>query len=60
MSLKELFLKRVNQNKERRIKQNEANVIMSGVSRVTWLTRIMPFLQLDESLCLGKTCLYFN
>ena len=20
----------------------------------------MPFLQLDESLCLGKTCLYFN
>ena len=60
MSLKELFLTRVNQNKERRIKQNQANVMMSGLSRVTWLTRIMPFLQLDESLCLGKTCLYFN
>lgn len=60
MSLKELFLTRVNQNKERRIKQNQANVMMSGLSRVTWLTLIMPFLQLDESLCLGKTCLYFN
>ena len=49
MSLKELFLTRVNQNKERRIRQNQANVMMSGLSRVTWLTRIMPFLQLDES-----------
>lgn len=43
-SLKELFLNRVNSNKQRRIKQNENNVLMQGVSRVQWLTRIFPYL----------------
>ena len=52
-SLRELFLNRVNSNKIRRMRQNEENVIMSGVSRITWLTRIIPFLTLDESLKLG-------
>ena len=27
---------------------------------MTWLTRIFPFLTLDESLRVGQTCLYFN
>lgn len=54
LSLKELFLKRVNQNKLRRLKQNENHPFMSGgFSRVTWLTKIFPYLQLDESLKLG-------
>ena len=60
MSLKELFLTRVNQNKLRRIKQNEDNVLIRGVSRVIWLTKIFSCLSLDESLKLGQTCLFFN
>mmetsp|Transcript_40054 Transcript_40054/g.52462 ORF Transcript_40054/g.52462 Transcript_40054/m.52462 type:complete len:97 (+) Transcript_40054:171-461(+) len=59
-SLRELFLNRVNQNKLRRMRQNEENVLMSGFTRVIWLTRILPYLQLDECLVLGQTCLYFS
>ena len=40
---------------------NEENVVVNGgVSRVAWLTKIMPFLKLDDSLKLGQTCLFFN
>lgn len=60
LSLKELFLNRVNLNKQRRIKQNENSVLMRDIKRVTWLTRIFPFLQLDDCLLLGQTCLFFN
>ena len=60
MSLKELFLTRVNKNKVRRIKQNENNVLIRNVSRITWLTRIFPYLLLEDSLKMGQTCMYFS
>ena len=59
-SLRELFLNRVNSNKLRRMRQNEENTLMKSVSRVMWLTRIFPFMQLDDCLKLGQTCLFFN
>ena len=59
-SLRELFLNRVNQNKLRRMRQNEENVMMKSVSRVMWLTRVFCFLQLDDCLKLGQTCLFFS
>lgn len=33
---------------------------MKGISRVVWLTRIFPFISLDESMKVGQSCLYFN
>lgn len=33
---------------------------MKGISRVVWLTRILPFISLDQSMKVGQTCLYFN
>lgn len=59
-SLRELFLNRVNSNKLRRMRQNEENVMMKGVSRILWLTSIFPYLTLHDSLRIGQTCLYFS
>lgn len=52
-SLKELFLYRMNANRDRRLKQNESNVCIRGVTRVFWVTKIMVFLTLEESLRMG-------
>ena len=42
------------------MRQNEENVMMKSVSRVMWLTRVFCFLQLDDCLKLGQTCLFFS
>ena len=58
-SLRDLFLSRVNRNRERRMRMNE-NHAMLRVSRVTWLTVIFPYMSLEDCLRLGQTCLYFS
>lgn len=53
LSLKELFLHRVNANREKRLRQNENNISIRGVTRVFWVTRIMVYLPLEECLKIG-------
>jgi FtsZ-binding cell division protein ZapB len=60
-SLKELFLVRIKQNKEKRLRQNLKSVkAIREVPRVIWVTRIMAYLSLDECLKLGQACVFFN
>ena len=60
-SLKELFLTRIKENKEKRLRQNQANVkAIRDVSRVIWVTKIMCYLELDECFKLGQVCVFFN
>jgi hypothetical protein len=59
-SLKELFIHRMNANREKRIKQNEKNICLRGVTRVFWVTKVMAFLSLEESLKMSQICVYFN
>ena len=60
LSLKELFLHRVNANREKRLKQNESNICVRGVTRVFWVSRIMIYLDLEDCLKMGQLCVYFN
>jgi hypothetical protein len=60
LSLKELFLHRVNANREKRLKQNESNICVRGVTRVFWITRIMVYLNLEDCLKMGQLCVYFS
>ena len=53
LSLRELFLDRVNQNRMLRLKMNASNPMMR-VSRVTYLTQIFMFMKLDDCLVLGQ------
>lgn len=53
LSLKELFLHRVNANREKRLKQNESNICIKGVTRVFWVSRIMVYLTLEDCLRMG-------
>ena len=47
-ALQDLFLTRVNANRERRVKQNSSHPMVSGVSRIVWLTRIFVYVSLDD------------
>ena len=50
VALKDLFLYRLNANREKRLRQNEGNLCLRGVTRVFWVTRIMVFLPLEDCL----------
>ena len=60
LALKELFLHRVNANREKRLRQNEANICIRGVTRVFWISRIMVYLPLEECMKMGQLCVYFS
>ena len=59
-SLKELFLYRINANREKRMKANQENICIKGLTRVFWVTNIMVYLTLDDCLKMGQICVYFN
>lgn len=60
-SLKELFLTRIKENKEKRLRQNLKSVkAIREVPRRIWITNIMAYLTLDECLQLGQVCVFFN
>lgn len=59
-SLKELFIYRMNANREKRLKMNENNICIRGVTRVFWVTRIMVYLSLEDCMRMGQLCVYFN
>ena len=60
LALKELFLHRVNANREKRLRQNEGNICIRGVTRVFWISRIMVYLPLEECMKMGQLCVYFS
>ena len=59
LSLRDLFISRVNQNREKRLQMNSQNPMMR-VSRITYLTNIFMYLKLNDCLVLGQTCIFFN
>ncbi len=38
IALKDLFLYRMNANRDKRLKQNDSNICIRGVTRVFWVT----------------------
>ena len=58
-SLQDLFLRRVNRNRLKRLRLNEQTAACR-VSRLVWLSGIFGYLSLKEALLLGQTCLHFN
>ena len=59
-ALKQLFVTRINENRERRLAKNKSLSMISGISRVQWIRHIFVFMSLDDCLQLGATCVYFN
>ena len=59
-ALQDLFLARVNQNRENRIRMNSQHPMMKSVPRILFLTRIFVYVSLDDCFRLGQTCLHFN
>ena len=60
-SLKELFLLRIRERKERRIRQNKDTVYcIREVPVKIWITNIMAYLDLDDAFKMGQVCVYFN
>ena len=60
LSLKELFIHRVNANREKSLKQTESNICIRGVTRVLWVSKIMVYLSLEDCLKMGQLCVYFS
>lgn len=53
-SLKELFLLRIKENKERRLRQNIKSVkAIREIPRSIWITYIMSYMTLEECFKLG-------
>jgi hypothetical protein len=50
----------VNANREKRLKANESNICVKGVTRVFWVTRIMVYLSLEDCLKMGQLCVHFS
>lgn len=60
-SLKELFLTRIKENKEKRLRQNMKSVkAIRDVPRTIWVTKIMAYMTLDECFKLSGVCVFFN
>jgi len=60
-SLKELFLNRIKENKEKRLRQNQRSVrAIRDVPRTIWVTKIMCYLHLSDAFRLGQVCIFFN
>jgi hypothetical protein len=60
-SLKELFLHRIKENREKRLRMNQTGVkAIRDVPRALWVTKILVYLELDECLKLSQVCVFFN
>jgi len=59
-SLKELFLHRMKEHRERRIKQNAQTVALRSVNRAFWVNQICSYLELEDCFNLAGVCVYFQ